>query len=515
MFPNGPHLSDEQLLARILTKPKAYDYFPTVDQWRQWSRAGGTGPPYRRQDPGLIWIDTLVDACNRAKGKITGPYLYGELFLATVHWLNHYKLDTCMDNRRQPAIQSLNFTVAKQLETALKCPWQSVGKRLYEIFGRALSGHGARMDRTTDQYLTGAQREQWRVIFEGGQAKTHATQSDPKGQPQLLDTYPWKRQSALIGTRCNEPGDCGFVLGMNNELYIAPFATLTNQNVILSEDQLKEWKEKGILSPFKSGKPPVYHSSFMHGDPVQCSGRISVKQGAVSYLNNFSGHYMPAKTSMVRVLILLKSVGMDLKKIVVDTGEDDEELPVEKSKNPNGEVFLEGEGKWDLLQQATVEPTWMRYNKALGWENSRDAALWFMVKERFRSHKVSKGGPSFDRETWKQTYEAVCRDLALFDSGFQVLVKQDWRLLGTKACNDVNNRYLKLKQTKTALEARRELIEERREALKRRLTIETGGKVYDSKAVWEEAWEDVCWDLAIFEPLRYFEADHPPPAPVT
>jgi hypothetical protein len=60
-----------------------------------------------------------------------------------------------------------------------------------------------------------------------------------------------------------------------------------------------------------------HHSTFVAGADVLCAGELATnREGAVTYLSNFSGHYQPGKESFLHFVALLAERGVDLSRVV-------------------------------------------------------------------------------------------------------------------------------------------------------------------------------------------------------
>jgi hypothetical protein len=295
----------------------SFPSIPTVDEWKKKSCVGSAyGGPYRRNDPGLVRIDTIVDAYSHTKNTGTGAggqqYLLGELFFATLHWHNHYKQDKCMEAGRAAAIMSLNLTCANVLATAFQCPLGNLGEKLNKLFGKSMTEHGINMDKDRKQfYLDGAQRENYRIIFVGGLAFQLSEMKDPKAAPVLFDTTRYGEMMKRVGDD-GRHGECGFVLSMSDELYAGPL--LSHNYAKYSPEEISGKVLHISVNDRVAQVPLAFHSSFMGGKPVQCAGMITVHGGVFEDISTQSGHYAPGAPDLLKMLKLLRSVGADLKK---------------------------------------------------------------------------------------------------------------------------------------------------------------------------------------------------------
>lgn len=377
--------------------------FPTLSEWKRLSCVGSpAGPPFRRNDPGLVRIDALVEAYNNAKNTMAmageRQYLLGELFVACVRWLNGMKFDIKVEQARRSAVMSLSFTTSAVLAAAFQCSANEVGPRLINMFGKTMdiSGIGKDASRAASIYLDDAKRQQWRVVFRAARAYKFSENPNPKAPLELLDTEDYGKKMEKWDGETRNGG--GYVLSTSDELYVAP---LTGKSMTkLAEDE-------GI---------PVFHSGFMGGAPVQCAGMIVIKQGVVKEIYNNSGHYLPVDTALVRMLRLCEAVGMSIKDIEVS--------PMGAGGTFKGDVFLKENGNWEKIRKAACQSLWTRYSAA----TNKETVLRQLVTERFNSlmnafgvdHKAKPGETSTKRvwgeqEAWKAAYQGICWDLALWD----------------------------------------------------------------------------------------------------
>ena len=142
------------------------------------------------------------------------------------------------------------------------------------------------------KYLTRAQAARWRLKFKGGIAYMRYSK---KNQP-----LKWVRANSagLTGIIYNEgptmmePGHAGFALSMSREIYMA--------------------KHRGSFD-----RDNFFHSSYLAGDPVLCTGEIKIVNGVVTNINNCSGHYHPTVEHLANMAQTLRMRGCNLTKINV------------------------------------------------------------------------------------------------------------------------------------------------------------------------------------------------------
>ncbi len=69
-----------------------------------------------------------------------------------------------------------------------------------------------------------------------------------------------------------------------------------------------------------------YHSSYTGGSDVLCTGCLTVENGVLTYLNNFSGHYRPAPHQLQLVVDHLRTMGVPLLNVKVQLRDPDDPL---------------------------------------------------------------------------------------------------------------------------------------------------------------------------------------------
>ena len=114
-------------------------------------------------------------------------------------------------------------------------------------------------------------------------------------------------------------GVAGFAMGLNRNIYAH------------------------IHSCYNAPKGCFYHSAYMAGNDVLCTGCITVKEGKLTYINNASGHYQPKPQQLSLALQSLQSQGVDISRVAVQL------------MNPNGgpgrPEFLPAETATDFLKK--------------------------------------------------------------------------------------------------------------------------------------------------------------------
>jgi hypothetical protein len=378
---------------------------PSPAVWKKLSCAGSpVGPPFRRADPILVRIDSLVESLQGPDCAATRRYLLCELWFATTLWINQFQqfdpgmkgvvtsANSSMAYERRPAILSLLLYTANTLGTLLECGVGGLAAKLTQIYGKGMGVHGFYKDATATQrvdpntemptaqhYMRMAVRDNFRIRFIDKLA--YLPNRMDGGPLVLLDTeekfYDTYADSEKAGMRS---GWNYFVMSMSRELYM------------------------GRHSAGGQGTRPQYHSSYLAGMPIQCGGSMHVEKGRVTGLRNDSGHYQPVDESLAKVLELLKTMGVDISQVLVHS-----EVARAEVK---GDVFLVRNGNWDAIRRTNCTPMWREFS-------SGKKTLHQLVSEYFDAHRAalvkSKEPNIDDQKLWTSAYQAVCWDLALYD----------------------------------------------------------------------------------------------------
>jgi hypothetical protein len=370
----------------------SFSKLPTFQEWINLSDAGLSFPkPPRRNDSALVKIDNLVLALNHATDVATRAYLLSVLWFTTGYWHNHLQDDPGRQKIRKSAIMSLLLFAQNTLGAALGCGVGGLAARLTQIYGKTMDTHGHMCDfgeKGKDFYLTEAERDKFRIVFFNKLAhRFEYRQLDWKAKPLvLLDTKTGGYVRGNLIEDAEEAGWAYFVMSMSSEIYIGPHV------------------EKAIKGPDGNILYPKFHSSYMGGKNVQCGGTMRVVNGVVTGLKNDSGHYKPVDESMVKVLELLRTVGMDISKAEVH--------PVGAGGMVKGDVFLKQNGNWDAIRKGNCAQMYADFSS--GKKDLLQLVNQYFEKER--ATKLLNSLPVIEKDIWAAAYRAVCWDLALFDA---------------------------------------------------------------------------------------------------
>jgi len=114
--------------------------------------------------------------------------------------------------------------------------------------------------------------------------------------PEYKDSSSTKtRNPAYQATERNgKLGVAGFAMGLNRHIYARKHSLYTGP------------------------KGSFYHSSYLEGREVLCTGCLTVVNGELTYINNWSGHYQPQPKQLALVLQALQAQGIDIGKVLVE-----------------------------------------------------------------------------------------------------------------------------------------------------------------------------------------------------
>jgi hypothetical protein len=179
---------------------------------------------------------------------------------------------------------------------------------LEEWWGRALTEHGYAVDNATWQqkggkwvprprkpeeigkfpdvakYLSRAELENYRLRFDNGLAYMRSRTDAGKWVLANSDGVGWSCGDKTLPAMMDK-GYAGFALSMGRELFMA--------------------HHRGSFD-----KDNFFHSSYMAGDSVLCTGTMKIVNGRVKAIRNDSGHYQPTVDHLVNVVQTLAMHGV-------------------------------------------------------------------------------------------------------------------------------------------------------------------------------------------------------------
>ena len=116
-------------------------------------------------------------------------------------------------------------------------------------------------------------------------------------------------------------GVAGFAMGLNRSIYAHKHSLYTG------------------------AKGSFYHSAYMAGQDVLCTGCITVKEGTLTYINNASGHYKPKPQQLSLALQSLQAKAEQVRQKTAEEKKAQEKLR-KIGKCPMGFDWLKQEGGW-------------------------------------------------------------------------------------------------------------------------------------------------------------------------
>ncbi len=227
----------------------------------------------------------------------------GEIYFVADSWLRtaeRYRHSTNQrDNEkytlRMPAVERLYVTVVNELCKSAGCSANLLPQVLEELFGRVMTNHGSHIDATPGmaQYLTRAEAERYRIVFDGGWA--YMWDPDNPAKRIVADstarTWEYNPHAGALPDMF-EAGFAGFAMSMSRKLYMG--------------------NHRGCFS-----KDNFFHSSYLSGETVLCTGSIYIQNGSVIGLSNDSGHYQPTIEHLATVVQALSAEGVNPAQIMV------------------------------------------------------------------------------------------------------------------------------------------------------------------------------------------------------
>ncbi|WP_146402375.1 hypothetical protein [Planctomycetes bacterium CA13] len=247
-----------------------------------------------------------MDLNNETENDGNYLFILGQLFFATMSWLNLYKRNKRMPPECRPPVLSLNLFAANDLARVLRCSLDNLAGTLQELYGVNMSEHGVNQDRDptiSAQYRSAKQRMRYRVYIFDGVAM--------RNERRKL----WKIDTGVDNSTCgNRKGEL-FVLSMSNELYVGM---------------------------------PHKHSFFMGGIPVQTAGTVEFGKGKLVAIKNDSGHYQPVDLSLVKALQYFRIHGMNINDVKVSTVRFKNNRGAGDASTTGAE-FMRSHGNWEAI----------------------------------------------------------------------------------------------------------------------------------------------------------------------
>jgi len=151
---------------------------------------------------------------------------------------------------------------------------------------------------------------------------------------------------------------------MNWERGVAGFAMGLNRNIYAR-----------IHSNYAAAKGSFYHSCYLEGREVLCTGCITVVDGQLTYINNWSGHYQPSQQQLLLAVQALQARGVDLSQTKVECQQADRTSTVTSAEKFLRNVGALG-GDFDGFSKGRFVATAGKVRKALNDYEERSNKWW-------------------------------------------------------------------------------------------------------------------------------------------
>lgn len=294
----GPH-SNQAWNRQYASVTGAAAELPSPVQWQLATKVGNFA-----RDSVLRTIDETLEAYWKATEGWDRLALLGRLYFTCDWFLKSVATTDKIDYaHRAAAVQGLFVTVVDKLCKSYDCSVNVLPQMLEESWGRILTPHGAELDvdgvktgsiPVVANYIGAARREFYRVRFVGGRAEMRdrtQTKSVAGWVPADTRGIGWKYHPAITD-QMMAPGYAGFALSMGREFFTA--------------------HHRGGFN-----KDNFFHSSYLSGAAVLCTGTWLIENGIVKAVKNDSGHYQPTIEHLINVVETLQMHGLSPKLITV------------------------------------------------------------------------------------------------------------------------------------------------------------------------------------------------------
>lgn len=230
-----------------------------------------------------------------------------------------------------PIIRSLHWAAAEeigsryQVESEMKHVSDHADVYLQNALSTGLGGHGFKLDNERKDlkpnliYLHDEdQTEALRLHIEGGLLKVF----DPGSNSLVpLHTENWRntKKKDLKDNTAHSQGIHdqsevvlvnGRKLKIKGKFGVAGFAMSIRREIYVRKHHV-------MTGPAGMGRGIFYHSSYLAGNDIICSGCLMVKHGELIWADNMSGHYQPSLAKLLVLLQTLQAQGVDIKPGVV------------------------------------------------------------------------------------------------------------------------------------------------------------------------------------------------------
>lgn len=174
----------------------------------------------------------------------------------------------------------------------------------------SMGEHGARVDTNVSGrllYLSDEQAVHYRASIQSGNIFVESTGVGL----ELLDTTQMLKSAGNTAHQGDEHNNFNTATGrFGSSIGVAGFAMTLNRDLFIHGGHSIRSRDNAAFS--------FYHSSYVSGEDVLCTGCITTKNGKLVYINNWSGHYRPPPAQLQIVLESLQVQGVDISDVVVE-----------------------------------------------------------------------------------------------------------------------------------------------------------------------------------------------------
>jgi hypothetical protein len=277
---------------------------PSNLDWQALSSGGGRRAP---RDWVLMLIDRYLFEYNQRSNGWVKVSILGQLYFLTDRWLREATVrGDALTQAREPRVLGLFKAVVDNLCFLLDCKVNYLPELIELFWGRILTNHGYEIDNlnhpalglppniprgglpTLVEYLTAAEREKYRLFFINGLAYQSTWWNRPPYDLVPADSTTsigWTDAEGPTAPQMMERGFHGFAMNMRRDIFVA-------HHVAAYE------------------KDNFFHSSYLAGGTVLCTGSVKMVRGRVLAIKNDSGHYKPTLEHMTNVVQALQMYGV-------------------------------------------------------------------------------------------------------------------------------------------------------------------------------------------------------------
>ena len=277
--------------------------YTSIPSLSQWQKDSSVTLAVRKTDVVLDRIDVLLKLYWDAAGDEAKRLIFlSDLFFSLDYWQKIFRTNPLMERGREPAIKAFYERAAYGLCEAFKCTINGLPRELELMWGRELSLCGVVTDLVKDQaeYISRAEAAKYRLRFRDGKAYQLPWYLPAAKSGMVLAESRHAHEPGAFVRAATKPGALPndnygfFVLTMGRDLYMARHRAGGQNN-------------KGF-----------YHSSYVGGDPIVCSGTMLIERGVIKRIRFDSGHYQPQANNYRALVMALRMWGVPLDRVVFE-----------------------------------------------------------------------------------------------------------------------------------------------------------------------------------------------------